>query len=222
MATDSTATRHPSLQVPAASVPGQARAHHPVPPACRIVRQVQAVDAWVAARREREQALHAPRRLNRDERMDVAREMDVLRRTHDVIRGRCARALDAEPGPMRVPGLTAVIAHRHEWFADRLALLLGTHGVTVLVCTDNGAEALGTVVAEQPDIVLAGERLAMMPGPALLAQSRLHAPSALLAAEASDQGHADSLHTLPDLIFPRHHTPGAVADAVGALLTTVH
>lgn len=54
--------------------------------------------------------------------------------------------------------------------------------VTVLVSTDNVAEALGAVVAEEPDIVLVGGRPAVMHGRALLAECRLHAPGPLLAA----------------------------------------
>ena len=204
---------------PAPPVPEQSRRRVAPSPPERIVRQVEAMDAWIAARRAREQALRA-QSMTRDERMDAAREVEALRRTHDAIKGRCARGLDAEIGPLRSPGLTAVVAHRHPWFVDKLTLLLGGHSVTVLVSTDNGAEALGAVVAEQPDIVLVGDRLAMMPGRALLAETRLYAPSALLAAHASDPQEADALRAAADSVFLRHHAPAVIAEALVALHPT--
>lgn len=152
--------------------------------------------------------------MKRDERLHAAREVKALRRTHDTIKGRCARGMEVQLEPIRWRGLTAVIAHRHAWFVDELASLLGDHGVTLVVCTDNGAEALGAVVAEQPDIVLAGDRLAMISGRQLLAQSRLYAPSAQLAGQASDAGEADALRAVADSVFLRHHAPAVVADAL--------
>jgi CheY-like chemotaxis protein len=215
MAADDTAQRilAPLL---AEAVPEQSRRRagggHPD----RLVRQVQAIDAWVAARREREQAWHAPSKT-RDERMDVDRQIEVLRRTHDAIKGRCARGLGAEVEAMRSSGPTAVIAHRHVWFVDKVALLLGERGIAVVACTDNGAEALGAVVAEQPDIVLVGDRLAMMSGHVLLAETRRFAPSALRSVQASDQQQADALQDAADAVFLRHHPPAVVADALVAL-----
>lgn len=197
-------------------VPEQSRRRPALSPADRIVRQARAIDAWLTARREREQALHG-RSMTRDERMDAAREVEALRRTHEAIKERCARGLDVDMDALRCPGVTAVIAHRHAWFVDTLTLLLDGHGVTVLVSTDNGAEALGAVVAEQPDIVLVESRLAMMHGPALLAESRLYAPAALLAAQASDPQEGEKLRAAADSVFLRHHPPAAVADALVAL-----
>lgn len=201
---------------PARPVPEQSRRRPALSPADRIVRQARAIDAWVTARREREHALHA-RSMSRDERIDVAREVEALQRTHDAIKGRCASGLDADLDALRSPGVTAVIAHRHTWFVDKLALLLGEHGVNVLISTDNGAEALGAVVAEQPDIVLVGGRLAMMHGRALLAESRHYAPGALLAAQASDPQEGETLRAAADSVFLRHHPPAVVADALVAL-----
>lgn len=216
MTADSTAPHSTHPQPHATCVPEQGRRRALLPPTDRIRRQVAAIDAWIAARRARELALQDPG-LNRDQRLDVAREIEALRRAHDAIKGRCARGLGAEPEPMSQPGPTAVIAHRHTWFGDKLASLLGEHGVTVLVCTDNGAEALGAVVAEQPDIVLVGDRLAMMSGSALLAGARLYAPGTLRAAQASGPDGADELRSAADSIFLRHHGPAFVADSLVAL-----
>lgn len=197
-------------------VPEQRRRRPVLSAANRIVRQAGAIDAWLTARRQREQTLQSSP-LNRDERLDAAREIDALRRTHEAIKERCSRDLDADLDALRCLGVTAVVAHRQKWFVDKLALLLGGHGVTVLVGTDNGAEALGAVVAEQPDIVLVGSSLAMMHGWALLAQSRLYAPGALLVAQACDAQEAAQMRAAADSVFLRHHPPAVVAESLAAL-----
>lgn len=201
----------------AAATPGaeQSRRRAAVLASDRLVRQIQNVDAWIVARRAREQVLSAPG-LSRDQRLVATREIEVLGRTHDAIQGRCARGLADSGALMRPPGVTAVIAHRHAWFVDRLALLLGGYGVTVLECTDNGAEALGAVVVEQPDVLLVGDRLEMMPGHALLAQARLHAGHTLLAAQATDQEQA-LYESVADAVFLRPHSPGHIADTLMAM-----
>lgn len=216
IARESTTPYPPRPAAPDGPLAEQGRRRRAGSSAERIVLQARAIDAWVTARREREQALLA-RSATRDQRLDAARELDALRRTHDAIKKRCARSLDADLDALRATGLTAVVAHRHTWFVDQFSLLLGEHGVTVVVSTDNGAEALGAVVAEQPDIVLVGGRLAMIHGRALLVESRLYAPGALLAAQASDQEEGDLLRAVADDVFLRHHPPAVVAGALAAL-----
>ncbi|MEX2291259.1 MAG: hypothetical protein WD794_13160 [Mycobacteriales bacterium] len=218
MTFDETARRPNRMSEPAgAAGSAQSQRGATLSPTDRIVRQVLAVDAWIAARRDLERQLRAPGR-SRDERMDVERQVEALRRTHDAIKGCCARGLDAEIEPFHQPGPTAVVAHRHPWFAEKLSLNLGVLGVAVLACTDNGPEALGAVLAEQPDVLLAGDRLAMMTGMDFLAECRVYAPETLLAVQASDEQQADAHRALSDTVFLRHVPPAAVAEALVALL----
>ena len=94
--------------------------------------------------------------------------------------------------------------------------------MSVLVCTDNGAEALGAIVTEQPDLVLVGDPLAMMSGRTLLAEAALYSPSSLLAAQAPDQDQADALGDAADAVFLRCHPPAVVADSLVQLhLSTI-
>lgn len=52
--------------------------------------------------------------------------------------------------PFEVPAAPrAVVAHHHEWFVDKVSEGLRDAGVHVVGSTDNGADALGMVVAEQ-------------------------------------------------------------------------
>lgn len=209
------------LSASAEDVPAQARRRVGVPVGARTVRQIEAIDAWNAARRRRESDLNASSRSRLDKEA-VKRESDGLRRTHLIICAYAAQELSQESVPMRPPAATAVIAHRHEWFAHRVALLLEAQGVAIIECTDNGADALGAVVAEQPNLLLAGDRLAMVSGDRLLAEARLFAPVTHLAIQASDPQQADAWRTEADSLFLRHHTPGHVADALGALCAAAH
>lgn len=182
----------------------------------RLIRQVEAIDAWVATRRARETILRE-RSTNRDGRMDATREVDVLRRTHDAIRGCCARHLAGAGEPMRYLHPTAVVAHRQPWFVEKVALLLDQRGVTVLVRTDNGAEALGAVVAEQPDILLVGDRLAMMTSGELLADAHRFAPCTLRAVRESVEQPAGADRPEADVVLTAARPAEDVADALVAL-----
>lgn len=197
-----------------ASVPPQTQRRIGVSPADRIVRQVEGIDAWNIARRMRAGLLEA-QSVSRDTRMEVARQLGVARRTHDAIARTTARALALQPAPLLFGVRTAVLAHRHAWFADRLTLFLGARGVTVVECTDNGPDALGVVVAEQPDVVITGGCLAMMTGDELLAEVRLFAPSTLRAAQVSDEQQAVAS---ADVVFLSQQPPADVADALAALI----
>lgn len=200
---------------PVTAVPAQTRRRLPAPAADRIVRQVEAIGTWNAARRMRERLLDAASgRLDREA---ASRQGDVLRRTHQAIVERTADELAQRLGPMMLPGLTAVIAHRHPWFAQKVAGLLQGAGVTVAACTDSGADALAAVVVEQPDVLLVGEQLAMMPGDVLLAEARLFAPATLLAVQIGDRQQADAWRTRADAVFLRMHPPEDVAAGLRAL-----
>lgn len=93
--------------------------------------------------------------LPHHERGDRHRQRDVMRREHQAIVSQC----DDQP---RVAGQTlferlvprVVIAHRSVWFVDKVASVLWEHGVSVVARVDNRVEAVGAVVAEQPDALL--------------------------------------------------------------------
>lgn len=185
-------------------------------PAERIVREVEAVDAWIRARRHREHTLHVQAR-SREARMIATREIEALDCTHEAIKRQCDAGLEVELEPLRTAGPTAVIAHRHAWFLDKLSLLLAERGIEVLVATDNGAQALGAVIAGQPDLLLVSDRIAMICGRVLLAETRRYAPGARLAAQAADAQEADALHAAADMVLLRQHAPDVIADALVAL-----
>lgn len=130
-----------------------------------------------------------------------------------------AGGLGGDLGPVCLSALTAVIAHRHAWFTGKVALVLEARGVTVLACTDNGADALDAVLAEQPDIVLAGDHLAGMNGQVLLDEVRRLAPGTLRTIQAAGPQQADALRVGVDAVFLSYQPPGDVADTLVGLLS---
>ena len=202
-------------------VPVQARTDRPVSPADWILRQVQGVDAWNAARSLRMSMLDAPGG-SRDDRQAASRHANVLRRTHQVIVLRTAAELARPVEPLMLHEPTAVIAHSHSWFAQRITALLEEQGVTVVARTDNGSDALGAIVTEQPDCVLVGEHLEMMTGEALLLEARLFAPHTLRTAQVSDQRQAEGWEAAASAVFLGHHPPCDVADALVELCYGPH
>ena len=181
----------------------------------RIVRQVLAIDGWNTARRERQRLLQAGP-ASRAAKEAAARQADMLRRTQQAIESHAARELARALGPLLLPTATAVVAHRHPWYADEVARLLKERGVTVVGCTDNGADALGVIVAEQPDIVLIGDRLAMMTGEVLLQEARVVAPCSRQVIQTSSEQAAERLREQVASVFFGNRPASQVADTLAS------
>lgn len=186
-------------------------------PADRILRQVQSIDAWNAAYRLRKQSLLGAA-ASREDRLEVACRLDALQRTHAAVAKVAERRLATEPGPMLTAVPTAVVAHGHPWFADKVCALLSQHGAEIVGRTDNGADALGAVIAEQPDLLLVGDRLAMTTGADLLSDAALFSPRTVTVAHANGE-HAPFLQAAgADEAFLRQHPPADVAHGAARLV----
>lgn len=98
--------------------------------------------------------------------MDSARRMEVLRREHQAVVARAHEQLRATGDVLRAGAGAGrvVLAHRSEWFVDRVAAALAGRGLDVVARLDNGADAVGLTLCEQPDLVLVEDALAMVPG----------------------------------------------------------
>lgn len=149
----------------------------------RVARQLAGIDAWNASRPVRAETIQRTA-ASREQRLDALRRLASLERAHDAL----LHAVTSElaNGPEPVPVRTAVIAHAHPWYARSLADSLARVGVAVLLSTNDAAEALGTVVAQQPDALVCGERLKMITGCLLLAEAALFSPHTLLIAQVDD------------------------------------
>lgn len=180
-----------------------------------VASQVEAIDAWNVARQERERVLRS-RPASRESSLDAARRLDVLDRVHTAVLARTEAFLSREVSPLMLrSGARAVVAHRHEWLVGMLCDALAAAGVRAVAATANGADALGMVIAEQPDVVLAGDPLLMMPGAELLAEVALFAPyTRRVALVAYSDDVAAMLEAGADSVFTRQVPPDMVAAGV--------
>ena len=146
-------------------------------------RQLGAIEAFHRARHASEQAL-AIGEKSRETRMDVARRLEVLKREHEAIIARAHEQLRL-PGEVlhRPASLRAVVAHRHPWFTGKVVSLLADAGVEVIGQPDNGADAIGLAIAEQPDLLLVEDTLLMVPGDEVVREARRYCAEAVIAAQ---------------------------------------
>ena len=185
--------------------------------------QIAGIDAWNAARRIeeiREQAAEAAGR-SREMRLDLARRMDVIRRqqqalierTHEQLRSSAHLLHDVAPA-------RAMVVHRNDWFKDKVIAGLTTGGIQVVARLENGADAVGVAVAEQPDLILVEDRLPMISGEDVIRQVRQFAPGTIVTAQAANDWEiAPLLEAGATTAFTRRVPPADVAHDLCLLLT---
>jgi CheY-like chemotaxis protein len=185
-----------------------------------VARQIEAIDAWNVAREQREAMYEAPPSVSRELRLDFARRLDVLHRVHEAMLSRAAESLAHQPCPILSPlPRRALIAHRQEWFVNQLTEALREHGITVVAATNNGADALGFVVAEQPDVLLVEDKLSMLTGAELVAKAAIFAPHTIVAAHVRDNaGVGHMLNAGARNAFARQVPPADIADALARMV----
>lgn len=181
--------------------------------------QLEAVAAWNRARRVAESATQA-RTASREVRMDVNRRLEVLREQHRAIVERTQQQLDASVHLLaRHVHTRAVVVHRNEWFTAKLTQELMRHGVRVVAAVDNGAQGVGVIVAEQPDLLVVEDTLPMVPGEEVVRETRRYAPATLVVAQVA---YEDRVAALLDAgaraAFPRRVPPHDFTAEVLALM----
>jgi CheY-like chemotaxis protein len=186
-----------------------------------VQRQVEAMDAWNVARTQREATYTAQPGVSREARLDFARRLDAVHCAHEAMLVHAGDFLARQGGPLLSPlPQRAVIAHRQEWFIRQLTDGLLEHGITVVAATNNGAEALGVVVAEQPDVLLVEDRLTMLSGAELVAEAALFAPYTIVAAQVRDNdGVGRLLNAGARTAFVRQVAPADIADALAEMVS---
>lgn len=148
-----------------------------------LERRRDAVARLTHALRVAEEAASA-RSASREMRLDADRRLDVLKRQQQALLAR-AEACLAQSDGLLLDRPRVVLAHSKAWFSRSLAALLEDRALDVVGQVDNGAEAVGLVAAEQPDLVLVEERLAMLPGEDVVRALREYCPQTLVVAQAS-------------------------------------
>jgi hypothetical protein len=157
----------------------------------------------------------------REMRLDAARRLDVLRRKQEALVARAHEQL-ARPGPglFDEAPVRAVVAHRSEWFVDKLTAALTQGHVEVVARTANGAEAVGVCVAEQPDLLLVEESLEMLPGLEVVWEVQRFSPYTTTAVQV---GYGDRVGEMLEAgavtVFTRQVPPADVAEQLLALVS---
>ena len=152
--------------------------------------------------------------------MDLARRLDVIRAEHRAI----VERTDAAPATsaellQRVAPLRAIVVHRNRWFSDKVCADLRQRSIVVVACLDNGAEAVGATLAEQPDLLLVEDSLPMLSGEDVVREVRAFAPLTLIGAQVGyDDRIAAMLEAGADTAYSRRVPPAGVAEGLAALL----
>ena len=212
-----TLTTSSSSSRPGVAVPAQGR-RTPTTQLDLAQRQLAAVEAWHRRRRMAEDAALAGQR-SREQRLDLARRMDVVREQHRAIVARTDAQLRTSAQLLRADRPRALVVHRNAWFTDKVVAALGAGGVELIARLENGAEAVGVAVAEQPDLLLVEDSLPMLPGEAVVREVRALSPGTLIAAQvAHDTGVGPMLAAGVRAAWVRRVPPADVAAGLLELL----
>lgn len=182
------------------------------------VRQLAAMDAFHEARRDAEAAARTAVG-SREARLDAARRLDVVRRQHEALIARTVAALEDSVALMGPTRPRAVVVHRNAWFRDRVAAALEDEGIVVLARLDNGADAVGAAVAEQPELLLLEDPVPMMTGEQVVREVLHYSPGTLIGVQAPDERSVRHLLAAgAGAVFARQVPPVDVARALADAL----
>ena len=185
--------------------------------------QQAGVAAWQAAARIAEVAenAEATRARSREMRLDLDRRMDVVRRQQAALVERTRQQVEASNALLRPDAPPrVVVVHRSAWFRDKVVAGLVDSGLDVVARLDNGADAVGVSVAEQPDLLFVEDKLPMLGGVEVVRQVLEFAPHTIAAAQVE---YDSDIPVLLDIgaraAFPRRVPPADVARELALLLS---
>jgi hypothetical protein len=178
-----------------------------------LTAQVRAVDAWARSNRLARDAAEVIS-SSRERRLDLGHRMETRRREQAALIARVDQQLRASGQPMFAHGpVRAVLAHRNEWLLGGVASRLEQHGVVIVGMCGDGADAAGTIIAEQPELVLLQDRLPSLAGSGLVQRVRELSPLSVIGTHVED-----SRSTTPmtdagaHAVFTRRIAPRDMAD----------
>lgn len=181
--------------------------------------QLEAIDQWHVARRATMEVAERSA-ASREARMDLARRTDVIRAEHRAIVERTDAHLRTSVELLhRTPPRRAIVVHRNAWFTEKLCADLTARRILVVATLTNGAEAVGAVVAEQPDLLVVEDSLPMLSGEHVVREVRSFAPGTLIGAQVAYEDRiAAMLAAGADSAYARRVPPVSVAQRLADLL----
>lgn len=127
------------------------------------------------------------RRENREVQTEARRRVGALRRANAALLARAESSIADSLKLLDAQAPRAVVVHRQEWMLRTLGTGLSKQGLLVVALCDDGADALGISVAEQPDLVVVEARLPTVPAADLLGSLRQFSPRSLLAVQVETE-----------------------------------
>jgi CheY-like chemotaxis protein len=216
----SAATTRSTATTPLAKAP----AHRGDAPAGRsqldlLTAQVRAIDAWNRSNRLSQDA-ESVIGLTREMRLDLNHRLEARRREQAALVARVDEQLRSSGQLLSVRRpVRAVLAHRNAWLCGKVSTRLEEHGVTVVGVFTDGADAAGTVVAEQPELVFFEDRLPSLAGSDLVRRVRDFSPLSVIGAQVEDsRGIAPLVDVGAHAVFTRRVPPVEIADQLLACL----
>lgn len=173
--------------------------------------QLKGIELFTVARK---QAVAAAAR-SREVRTRSARRQELLRRQHEALVARTQEHLRRSVDLLRsTTPRTVLLGHRDEWFLDEVTRELRDNGFQVVGRLHDGAEVIGVSVAEQPDLVLVEDTLAV-PGEQLVREVLRYSPGSRVVAQVGREDRARAfLAAGACAVHSRQEPPAEVVAAV--------
>ena len=179
--------------------------------AALMLDQLRGIEAWTRAHPVAVDDLQPG--ISREQRLDLARRRDVVARQREALLTWTARQLRDSGEPLHsLAPVRVVLAHRNAWFRSKVVAGLQDSGISVVAEPENGADAVGIVVAEQPDVLLLEDKLPMVSGLELCREVPRWAPRTVLAVQVAEEWQVGPfLEAGAATVFTRRTPPADVA-----------
>lgn len=178
-----------------------------------MLRQLRAIEAWTADVPPVDATLTESTVVTRELRLDRARRRDARSRERAALIDRAQQQLVASGTMLRGCPPRFVLAHRNEWVRAQVRDRLCAAGLALVGEFADGADAAGTVVAEQPELLLVEDLLPTVPGIEVIARARDFAPGTVVGAQVQDSfGMAAAVAAGALAVFTRRIPPALIAE----------
>lgn len=175
-----------------------------------LLDQLRGVEAWT--REHIGRAVEVDDAVSRESRLDLARRRDVVMRQRQALFGWTERQLRESDRMLSFGATRVAIAHRHDWFKGKLASGLQAGGARVVADLENGADALGVVIAEQPDFLILEDRLPMLSGLELTGEVCRYAPGTVVVVQVTNSWETGAfLEAGATAVYTRRTPPADIA-----------
>lgn len=180
-----------------------------------VLRQLHGIDAWTR------DSPAQPAGPSREALMDWRRVMERRERERAAMTAHIERQDAAGPRPMVTAGpSTVLVVHRQPWFCEKVSAALQHEHFARPIVMHDGADRIGVLVAEQPDIMIVEDRLPSVSGIDIVVRAHVLAPrTAVVVQIATDQNAAAALDAGARAVFTRQVPLHQLAADVKTLLT---